>query len=199
MCAEKHESVARLLRDLRGGRRSAFDELLPIVYEELRALAHQQRRVWRDDSLNTTALVHEAYLKLVRRGNATWDTEAHFLAAAAQAIRHLLVTHARDRRTLKRGGGWQLVSLAESDLPGTTLTGGSPWADQVLALDQALVRLAGRSERQRRVVECRFFAGMTVQQTASALGLSTATVNRSWALARAWLYRELTGMRSQEV
>jgi RNA polymerase sigma factor (TIGR02999 family) len=191
--------VARLLRDLRGGRRSAFDELLPIVYEELRALAHQQRRVWRDDSLNTTALVHEAYLKLVRRGNATWDTEAHFLAAAAQAIRHLLVNHARDRRTLKRGGGWQLVSLVESDLPGTTLTGGSPWADQVLALDQALVRLAGRSERQRRVVECRFFAGMTVQQTASALGLSTATVNRSWALARAWLYRELTGMRSQEV
>jgi len=190
----RRESVARLLGDLRDGRREAFDELFPLVYQELRELAHWQRSAWKgQDTLNTTALVHEAYLKLVDQRRATWDTEAHFLAAAAKAIRHILINYARDRRAQKRGGGWQRVSLSEPALDSGSASAGLPWEDRVVALDDALQRLAGLSERQCRIVECRFFGGMTVQQTALALELSTATVTRGWAMARAWLHRELSG------
>jgi RNA polymerase sigma factor (TIGR02999 family) len=185
-------SVERLLEDLRRGRREALDELFPLVYDELRELAHRQRATWRgDDTLNTTALVHEAYLKLVDQRRATWESEAHFLAAAARAIRHVLINYARDRRARKRGGGWQRVSLDEERLEGAGEAAGPSWEDQVLALDEALQRLAGRSERQSRIVECRFFGGMTVQQTAHALGVSVPTVTRGWTMARAWLHREL--------
>ncbi|HSM35376.1 MAG TPA: sigma-70 family RNA polymerase sigma factor [Longimicrobiales bacterium] len=187
-----HESVERLIADLREGRREALDELFPLVYQELRELAHRQRGAWRgNETLNTTALVHEAYLKLVDQRRAEWDTEAHFLAAASRAIRHILINYARDRQALKRGGGWQRVSLTEGGLIAPVGAIETPWEDRVLALEDALERLAGRSERQCRIVECRFFGGMTVEQTAVALGLSTATVTRGWAMARAWLRREL--------
>lgn len=183
----RRESVARLLGDLREGRREALEELFPLVYEELRELAHRQRRAWQgDETLNTTALVHEAYLKLVDQRRASWDTEAHFLAAAARAIRHILINYARDRRTQKRGGAWRRVSLGEQQLA----AGPAPaagWEDRVVALDEALQRLAVQSGRQGRIVECRFFGGMTVEQTAVALGLSTASVTRGWAIAQAWL------------
>jgi RNA polymerase sigma factor (TIGR02999 family) len=186
------ESVARLLDDLRDGRREALDELFPLVYAELRELAHRQRNAWKGhDTLNTTALVHEAYLKLVDQRRATWDTEAHFLAAAAKAIRHILINYARDRRARKRGGGWQRVSLSRVEVGGDPESDESRWEDRVVALDDALHRLASLSERQCRIVECRFFSGMTVEQTAVALGLSTATVTRGWAMARAWLRRDL--------
>jgi RNA polymerase sigma factor (TIGR02999 family) len=192
----RRDSVVKLLEDLRDGRHEALDELFPLVYQELRELAHRQRSAWTgDDTLNTTALVHEAYLKLVDQRAATWDTEAHFLAAAAKAIRHILINYARDRRAQKRGGGWQQVSLSEQSVDGASAPAASAWEDRVVALEEALQRLAGLSERQCRIVECRFFAGMTVEQTALALGLSTASVTRGWAMARAWLRRDLGDQR----
>lgn len=188
----RQESVARLLDDLRHGRREALDELFPLVYDELRELAHRQRAAWQgDDTLNTTALVHEAYLKLVDQRRATWESQAHFLATAARAIRHVLINYARDRRAQKRGGGWERVSLDEHYLPAGTDAAAPSWEDRVVALDEALQRLASRSERQSRIVECRFFGGMTVEQTAHAIGVSVPTVTRSWTVARAWLHREL--------
>jgi len=190
LVSDRRESVARLLGELRNGRREALDQLFPLVYEELRELAHRQRQGWQgDETLNTTALVHEAYLKLVDQRRASWDTEAHFLAAAARAIRHILITYARDRRAQKRGGGWQRVSLRGHEIPGEAET--APWEDRVVALDDALQQLTGFSERQGRIVECRFFGGMTVEQTATALGLSTATVTRGWTMAQAWLRQNL--------
>jgi len=190
---DTERSVPRLLEDLREGRREAFDDLFPLVYRTLHQLAHRRRSDWQGNlTLNTTALVHEAYLKLVGQRRTSWETEAHFLATAARAIRHILINYARDRRTQKRGGDWQAVSLNEKRLPDVHAPGGSAWDERVMTLESALGRLAGHSERQSRVVECRFFAGMTVEQTATALGLSTATVTRDWAMARAWLHRELS-------
>ena len=186
------ESITRLLADLRDGRREALEDLFPLVYDELREVSHRQRRAWKGDfTLNTTTLVHEAYLKLVDQRRATWDTEAHFLAAAAKAIRHILINRARDRGAQKRGGGWQRISLTETEIGGKAGPAASSWEDRVVALDEALQRLAGFSQRQGRIVECRFFGGMTVEQTAVALGLSTATVTRGWTMAQAWLRREL--------
>jgi RNA polymerase sigma factor (TIGR02999 family) len=190
----RRQSVTRLLDDLRRGRREALDALFPLVYQELRELAHRQRNAWHGQgTLNTTALVHEAYLKLVDQRRATWESEAHFLAAAAKAIRHILINYARDRRAKKRGGDWRRVSLSERELEGHAEWDQPSWEAHVVALDEALQRLAIRSERQSRIVECRFFGGMTVQQTAEALGVSVPTVTRGWTMARAWLHRELSG------
>lgn len=192
MARDRQESAALLLQELGHGRREAFDELIPLIYDELRELAHRQRRNWRgNNTLNTTALVHEAYLKLVGQANRSWESKAHFLAAAAKAVRHVLINYARDQRAQKRGGGWQRVSVSDAELAFEEDAERGAWEDQVLALDEALERLTARSQRQSRIVECRFYAGMTVDQTATALGLSTATVSRGWAVARAWLHREL--------
>ena len=189
---DRSRSVERLFDDLREGRREALDELFPLVYQELRELAHRQRQAWRgDESLNTTALVHEAYLKLVDQRRATWESEAHFLATAARAIRQILINYARDRQARKRGGGRQRIPLSEEEVEGGVDAVGPGWEEQVVVLDRVLERLSSRDARQGRIVECRFFGGMTVQQTAVALGLSTATVMRSWMVARAWLHREL--------
>jgi RNA polymerase sigma factor (TIGR02999 family) len=194
--SDRPESVAKLLGDLRDGRREAFEELFPLVYQELRELAHRHRQSWQgDETLNTTALVHEAYLKLVDQRRASYDSEAHFLAAAAKSIRHILINYARDRRAQKRGGGWQQISLSDDRVERAfqpPAAGPAPsWDDRIVALDEALQRLAGFSERQGRIVECRFFGGMTIEQTATALGLSTATVTRGWVMAQAWLRRDL--------
>lgn len=192
--SDRQLSVTRLVDDLRDGRREALDELFPLVYQELRELAHRQRQAWHGDAtLNTTALVHEAYLKLVDQRRATWDSEAHFLAAAARAIRHILINYARDRRARKRGGDWRRISLSDQQLDAGVTAAGPGWEDQVVRLDEVLDRLATESERQSRIVECRFFGGMSVEQTATALGISTATVVRGWSMARAWLHRELQG------
>lgn len=195
----REQSVARLLTAARDGRRDALDELFPLVYQELRELAHRQRRAWQgDDTLNTTALVHEAYLKLMGQQQAGWETEAHFLAVAARAIRHILINYARDRRAQKRGGDWRRVPLAEEQVELGAGGLGVGWHDQVLVLDEALQRLATLSERQSRIVECRFFGGMTVEQTALTMGLSIASVTRGWGMARAWLCRELGPDTSQQ-
>lgn len=187
------DTVSRLLDELEHGREEALDQLFALVYDELRALARSQRRKWpHRDTLNTTALVHEAYLKLAAHGNSTWKSKAHFLAAAAKAIRHILLNYARDQHAQKRGGGWHRASLDPVELPNDDGSGGAVASPEMLiALDDALRRLATLSERLSRVVECRFFGGMSIEQTAAALNLSTATVTRGWATAQAWLYREL--------
>lgn len=199
--SSRDASVARLLAEARDGRRDALDELFPLVYQELRELAHRQRQSWHGDhTLNTTALVHEAYLKLVGHPHPGCLTEAHFLAVAARAIRQILINYARDRRAQKRGGTWRRVPLGEGQIERGADGFGVEWHDQVLEMDEALGRLAALSERQSRVIECRFFGGMTVEQTAEALGLSVASVTRSWGMARAWLCRELgPDMGSQRI
>ena len=172
--------------------RSTAESLVPVLLEDLRRRArHERRRVRAGETLCTTALVHEAYLKLVDQRRATWESEAHFLATAARAIRQILINYARDRQARKRGGGWKRIPLSEEEVEGGVDAVGPGWEEQVVVLDQVLERLSSRDARQGRIVECRFFGGMTVQQTAVALGLSTATVMRSWMVARAWLHREL--------
>jgi len=185
--------VGQLLADMRGGDASAIQRLVPLVYDELKRIARAQRRAWADaDTLNTTALVHEAYMKLARGRENDWRDRAHFLAVAAMAMRSILVDHARRRHTAKYGGGRAAVDVAKVEaLVGTPPLAANKDLDLMLALDTALARLAELSERQSRIVECRFFGGMSIHETADALAISPASVKRGWALAQAWLYREL--------
>ena len=178
--------VTVLLTALEGGNREAFDELLPVVYEKLRLLAHDQlTREAPGHTLDTTSLVHEAYLKLARADELTWKDRAHFFAVCAQAMRRVLVDHARGRSARKRGGGIPHVPIQDI----VAVARSRP--DELLWIDEALARLERLSPRQSRVVECRVFAGMGVRDTATAMGVSPATVKRDWQVARAWLSREL--------
>jgi RNA polymerase sigma factor (TIGR02999 family) len=180
------ERVTDLLRAAQGGDRVAFDALIPLVYEALRRIAHRKLTGERaSHTLSTTDLVHEAYLKLVRLDRIEWQGRAHFLAIAAQSMRNILVDYALRRKAAKRGGGREeagpVEDLAVAEAPGSDL----------LALHEALGRLERIDARRSRVVECRFFAGMSIEETAEALGVSPASVKRDWALARAWLNRAL--------
>lgn len=185
------ETVRRLLQELRAGDSEALDQLFPLVYRELKELARRQRRRWRGDyTLNTTALVHEAYLKLVGQERVEVEGRAHFRALAARAMRHILCDYARERRAHKRGGDLRKLSLDELPaLPAAAFT--EERSLVLLSLDDALERLEARDARQARVVECRFFGGLTVEETASALGISPRTVKRDWAVAQAWLHRDM--------
>lgn len=186
-------TVARLLDDLKGGDPAALDELFTLLYTEMREIARRQRARWQGNyTLNTTALVHEAYLKLVDQDRVDVESRAHFHALAARAIRHILCSYARDRGARKRGGGLERLTLDELKLP-VDGTGGTDeqWRD-LAALDAALQRLEQVDPRQSRVVECRFFGGLTVEETAIAVDVSPRTVKRDWAMAQAWLHRELT-------
>lgn len=175
-----------LLNELSGGDRKVFDQILPAVYGELRELAHRQLlRERADHTLNTTALVHEAYLKLARVESLTWKDRAHFFAVCAQAMRRVLVNYAHMRKAEKRGGGLSHLPIDDIVVAARTRP------DEILWVDDALNRLESLSSRQARVVECRVFAAMGVQDTAEALGISPATVKRDWTLARAWLIREM--------
>jgi RNA polymerase sigma factor (TIGR02999 family) len=161
------------------------------VYDELYALAQRQRRGWRgDDTLNTTALVHEAYLKLAGRPGSPWQSRAHFLATASVAMRQILLDYAKAKRVRKRGGGRARVSLHEIE-SGLRSNAPESTAEALIALDESLHRLARREPTQSRIVECRFFGEMTIRETAEALGISDATVKRAWSVARAWLYRDI--------
>jgi RNA polymerase sigma factor (TIGR02999 family) len=165
-----------------------MDDLLPLVYGELKRIAARQLRAERPGhTLCTTALVHEAWLELSNLDRIRWQNRSHYLALAAQAMRRVLIDHAVARRAQKRGGGQRVESL-EAD-PLVAVEGCS--AD-LLDLEAALQRLAALHERQARIVECRFFGGMSIEETAEALELSPATVKREWAVARAWLNRELS-------
>jgi RNA polymerase sigma factor (TIGR02999 family) len=166
--------------------------LFALVYDELHALAHRQRRRWQGDhTLNTTALVHEAYVKLVAQKRIDLESRTHFLAFASRAMRHIVCNHARASGTRKRGGGLERLSLDSMDLPAGAASAAGEDADALLALDDALRRLEEVAPRQSRVVECRFFGGLTVEETAAALGISPRTVRRDWQLAQAWLHREI--------
>ncbi|HUF25834.1 MAG TPA: ECF-type sigma factor [Gemmatimonadaceae bacterium] len=185
---QQRGEVTRLLDELTHGGRDALDRLFPLVYDELRRVAHHRLRNEREaHSLDTTALVHDAYVKLAGLDRMRWQNRAQFFAVAAQAMRRILVDHAMHRKAQKRGGEMQHVSLDESVIM-TEERG-----EQLLALDEALHRLEAIDERHSRVVECRFFAGMSVEETAEVLGISPATVKRDWTMARAWLSRELAG------
>jgi RNA polymerase sigma factor (TIGR02999 family) len=186
-------NVSRLLDAVQAGDRSALDELYSLVYGELRVLAHRQRRRWDTSGmLNTTALVHEAYLKLVKQRQIHLETRAHFFALAATAIRHIVSNYARDRQARKRGRGVRTVSLTDlGTAPSGELRVSDDHTDLLVAIDEALNRLERVSPRQRGVVECRFFGGMSVEETAAAIGISPRTVKRDWMLAQAWLQREM--------
>jgi RNA polymerase sigma factor (TIGR02999 family) len=185
--------ITELLNDLRGGRREALDQILPLVYHELRRTARRELAVRPSDTLSTTALVHELYLKFTRAQRADWRNRAHFLSVAAVAMRHILVDRARRRTAEKRGGPHQHVTLDEE------LTIADNQAESLLELHEALEQLALLDERLARVVECRFFGGMTEQETAEALGITERTVRRDWIKARGLLYQALGADASADV
>jgi RNA polymerase sigma factor (TIGR02999 family) len=181
------EDISEILAQWRDGGADAAQRLMPFVYDELRRMAHRQRGRGRgDDTLTTTALVHEAYLKLVSRSSADWRDRAHFFAVAAIAMRQILVDHARERQAQKRGGERRQVELDENALMVENQ------AQELLELDEALTELAGIDGRLAQVVVCRFFGGLTEEATAEALGVTTRTVRRDWVKAKALLYARLS-------
>ena len=182
-------AITRLLTEAGSGDPHAADKLLPLVYEQLRRLARgQMRRERRGHTLGATALVHEAYLRLVdESGMRQWDDRWHFFGAAAEAMRRILVENARRKSRAKRGGRLQRVSLDEH-LPLITVNGP---ADELLALDEALIELERQHPRKAKLVKLRYFAGLTIEQAAQALGISTSTADRDWEYARAWLYQRV--------
>ena len=178
--------VTELLVRARGGDSSALADVFPLIYDELRRLAQQQlRREPEGHTLSPTALVHEAYMRLIDYSRTEWAGRAHFMAVAATAMRRILVDHARGHRSLKRGGALRRVSLDDVEL------GAEDRADLLLAIDEALGRLKSVDPRQAQVVECRFFGGMTEEETAEALGIGLRTVKRDWAKAKHWLHGEI--------
>jgi RNA polymerase sigma-70 factor, ECF subfamily len=182
------KEMTRLLLAWSGGDRSALDRLLPLVEEELHRLAHRYMSREREDhTLQTTALVNEAYLRLIDQRRVRWQNRAHFFAIAAQTMRRILIDHARRRAFAKRGGGARELQLDEA----AVLT--DERASELVALDDALRALADVDERKSRVVELRFFGGLSVEETAEVLGVSPDTVTREWRRARAFLRREMKG------
>lgn len=188
MANETSVDVADLLAQVQGGSSDAFGELFPLVYAELRRIASREmRREHQGQTLQTTALVHEAYLRLLRDATLSFENRAHFLAIAARAMRQVLIDRSRARHAHKRGGRDVRIPIDDERMAAP---------DQgidVEDLDRALDRLQIVSPRASRVVELRFFGGLSVDETAAALGISAATVKREWALARAWLHREMGG------
>ena len=180
------EQVTQLLFELRGGNRAAVDELTPLVYQELRRIAGGQLRSERPDhTLQATALVHEAYMKLVGQRDVAWQNRAHFFGIAAQVMRRILLDYAKERVRDKRGGAIRKTLLDEA------LLVNEERASSLMVIDEALTRLERLDPRQAKIVELRFFGGLTVEETGEAMGISAPTVKREWAMAKAWLYREL--------
>ena len=184
---EQTPNITQLLKDWSGGDQKVLDQLVPLIHDELRRAARRyMRRESAGHTLQTTALVNEAYLRLVDRHDVRWENRAHFFALVAQVMRNILVDYARRRSYQKRGGGARHVSLDEA-----AVVSREPSAELV-ALDEALKLLAEIDPRRSRVVELRFFGGLDLKETAAALGVSTATALRDWNLAKAWLYRQLS-------
>jgi RNA polymerase sigma factor (TIGR02999 family) len=184
---QTHE-LTQLLIDWSNGDKAALDRLMPLVYDELRRLAHHyMSRERPGHTLQTTALVNEAYLRLIDQKNVSWQNRAHFFGIAARLMRHILVEHARNRQAAKRGGAQIKLSLSKVDRiasrPDVNL----------IALDEALGRLEAIDPQKSRIVELRYFGGLSIEETAEVVGVSPATVKRDWSLARAWLRREVGG------
>ena len=187
MYSASSERVSKLLLNWGQGDQGAREALIPLVYEELRRLARRHlRRERPDHTLQSAALVNEAYLRLIRQGQPQWQNRAQFFGLASQLMRHILVDHARNRAAAKRGAGAPRLSLD----PEIALPRGRDV--DLVALDDALNQLAALDSQQSRVVELRFFGGLSIQETSVVLGVSAATVKREWATARAWLQREIT-------
>lgn len=179
--------VTLLLQDLKAGKRESLDRLLPAVYDELHQIAHRYlRKEYNAPTLQTTALVHEAYLKLVDQYSVDWENRGQFFAIAAQAMRRILVDHARERHAKKRDG--IKIPLDDADAVSVEVNG------NILDLDMALEELTTFDETQAKIVELRYFAGLTFEETAKVLNMSTATTHREWNMARAWLYRKINGV-----
>jgi len=184
---EPHKDVTTLLMDWNKGNRQALDEMLPLVYDELRRVAgHYLRRERPGHTLQGTALVHEAYMRLIDQTRVQWQNRAHFLGVAAQMIRRILVDHARAKLSAKRGGSEMKLALDESiEVPrGREI--------DLVRLDDVLEDLGRTDPQQAKIVELRFFTGLSIEETAEALGISAATVKRDWVVAKAWLFRELS-------
>ena len=182
-----HE-ITGILHEWNGGSRDALDKLLPFIYDELhRQAANYLRRERPDHTLQTTALINEAYLKLIDQREVNWENRTHFFAIAAQAMRRILVDYAKAKHRAKRGGGDIQITLDEAML----VTPDEKSID-LIALDEALNRLAAKDEQQARVVELRYFSGLSLEETAKVLEISRTTAARDWAMAKAWLHRELT-------
>lgn len=178
--------ITRLLNEVSEGDEDALSRLFPLVYDELRQIARRQRRrASSPDTLNTTAVVHEAFLKLAGSKNISMEDRRHFFATAARAMRQIVVDHARAHMTQKRGGGVRPIDLDQADVPVRDR------AIEIVELDLALDRLRALSERLSRIVELRFFAGLTVEESAEILGIHSRTVKKDWRKARAFLFREL--------
>jgi RNA polymerase sigma factor (TIGR02999 family) len=182
------EQVTQLLVDWGNGDRAALDRLIPLVYDELRRLArYYMRRERAGVTLQTTALVNEAYMRLADQRDVRWQNRAHFFAIAAQLMRRILVDQARKRTNSKRGGDVRKVSLDEAAVMSQAR------AADLIALDEALSGLEAIDQRKSKVVELRFFGGLNIEETAAVMAISPATVQREWSMAKAWLYRELSG------
>ena len=184
----RQASGTDLLVRARAGDSSALADVFPLIYEELRAIA--ERQLWNErdgHTLSPTALVHEAYMRLIDYNRMEWSGRAHFLRVAATAMRRVLVDHARGQRSLKRGGRLRRVSIDAVQLSA------DEQVELLIAVDSALEKLQLHDARQAQVVECRFFGGMTEEETAEALGIGLRTVKRDWAKAKSWLYREISG------
>jgi len=188
LSSDRATPVTGLLLRWRKGDREALEQLIPLVYDELRRLARQRlRRERSDHTLQSTALVHEAYLRLAGQNPPEWQNRAHFFAIAARVMRQILVEHARARLTAKRGSGAFTLALDESiSVPNRVNL-------DMIALDRALTELSQQDDQQSRIVELRFFSGLTIEDTSEVLGISPATVKREWMIARAWLFRAMTG------
>lgn len=183
--------VTLLLKELSEGNQDALAKLMPVVYEELRRLAaYYLRRERSDHTLQATALVHEAYLRLVDQRHVDWKNRNHFFGVAAQLMRRVLLMHAREHRAVKRGGGVQKISLE-----GVAVFSPSQ-GEELVFLDELLTRLAALDPQQARIVEFRFFAGLSVEEAAELMNISSATVKRDWAMAKAWLAREMLRPRN---
>jgi RNA polymerase sigma-70 factor, ECF subfamily len=182
---ETRTDVTILLAEVTKGNQDAISKLVPLLYDEMRRLANRyMRRERTNHTLQATALVHEAYLKMVEQ-RSDWRSRAHFFGAAAQVMRHILIDHARGHTRMKRGGAKEAMALDEA------LVFSPEKSEELLAVDEALERLAKLDLRQAKIVEMRFFGGLTVEETAESLGISPITVKRDWSLARAWLYGDL--------
>jgi RNA polymerase sigma factor (TIGR02999 family) len=187
--ATQSEQVTRLLEEFTAGRREALDEAIPLVYEELHRIAQAHlARERTGHTLNTTALLHEAYIRLVGLERIEWHGRTHFLAMASRVMRRVLIDYAKSRSRVKRGGG-ELVKVPLDEAAGMEVDS----AEELLALDEALHRLETVNPRHCRLVEYRFFGGLSLEESADALGISLATAKRDWALCRAWLNRALAG------
>ncbi|MEP7212994.1 MAG: sigma-70 family RNA polymerase sigma factor [Acidobacteriota bacterium] len=187
---DRPSEITLWLREWSSGKQEALDMLMPVVYAELhRQAASYLRRERIGHTLQATALINEAYVRLIEQRGVNWQNRAHFFGIAAQAMRRILVDHARSRHRNKRGGNDENLPLEAAEFA----TGATGTNIDLIALDDALTRLAKMDERQSRIVELRFFSGMSVEETAEVLGVSTATVKNDWRAAKAWLFQELNG------